>query len=97
MTTLTIRRPNRALRVMEPFYRPMDIFDDIERFAGNVQETWPQVIYADHMHPRLDMYEQGDELVMTVELPGIKREDIDVSLEGDKLDIKAVKEQEKLP
>jgi HSP20 family protein len=44
----------------------------------------------------MDMYEHKDELVMRVELPGVKKEDIDVSLEGDELTIGVEKKREEV-
>jgi HSP20 family protein len=44
--------------------------------------------------PHTDIYEEKDELVMKTELPGIDKKDVDVSLEGDRLTIKAEKKEE---
>ena len=70
--------------------------DEIERFASDIWESWTPVVYGTHTHPRLDMYEEKDELVIRTELPGIKKEDIDVSLENGLLTIKAEKKQEEV-
>lgn len=69
--------------------------------------TWSQSFSVDspvsyyHTHtsqyPYIDMWEEKNELVMKVELPGVKKEDIDVSLQGDCLTIKAERKQEELP
>jgi len=45
----------------------------------------------------MDMYETKDGLVLKAELPGFRKEDVDISLEGDCLTIKAVSKQEELP
>ncbi|MBI2287602.1 MAG: Hsp20/alpha crystallin family protein [Chloroflexi bacterium] len=93
MTAITVRRNlNRPLTVMEPFY-PTSFLEDLERWVGDTWETYTPV---DHIHPRLDMYEGKDEMVVKAELPGITKEDIDISLEGDSLNIKAEKKQESL-
>ena len=95
MTAITIRRsPSEALTTVEPVYSPMSLFEEMERFAGDVWGSWTPVVYHDHMHPRLDVFEQKDNLVMRTELPGIKKEDIDISLENDYLTVKAEKEEE---
>ncbi|MDP2730958.1 MAG: Hsp20/alpha crystallin family protein [Dehalococcoidales bacterium] len=97
MTAITVRRsPSQALTVREPFYRPMSLLDEIERYAGDIWETWPPVVYRTHMHPRLNMFEEKDELVMRAELPGIHKEGIEISLESDCLTIKAEKKQEEV-
>ena len=41
------------------------------------------------------MYEEGNELVVKAELPGINRKNIDISVEDDVLTIKAEKKEEK--
>jgi HSP20 family protein len=45
--------------------------------------------------PKLDMYEENNELVVKAELPGIRKKDLNISLEGDVLTIKAEKKEEK--
>lgn len=45
--------------------------------------------------PSIDVVRDGEELVVTAELPGIKAEDIDVSLDGGVLTIKGEKFEEK--
>ena len=44
--------------------------------------------------PHTDIYEEKNQLVMKTELPGIDRKDLDISLEGDRLTIKAEKKEE---
>ncbi len=95
--TAIIRRPTRAIRLMEPFYRPLDTFGEVELLARNFWDSWqPLSSRANGFSPRMDMYEHKDELVMRVELPGVKKEDIDVSLEGDELTIGVEKKREEV-
>ena len=44
--------------------------------------------------PETDVYEDRGQLVMKTELPGVKKEDVDVTIEGDRLTIKAEKKEE---
>lgn len=44
--------------------------------------------------PRIDVHDAGGNLEITAELPGVKREDVDVRLEGDMLTIRGEKRQE---
>jgi HSP20 family protein len=44
--------------------------------------------------PETDVYEERGQLVMKTELPGVKKEDVDVTIEGDRLTIKAEKKEE---
>ena len=97
MSAITVRRsPSRALTLVEPVYSPFSLLDEIERLASDTWESWTPVVYTDHMHPRLDMYEEKDELVMRSELPGIKKEDINISVENGCLSIEAEKKQEEV-
>lgn len=45
--------------------------------------------------PALDLYENKDSLIVTAEVPGLKREDIDISLHEDTLTIAGERTQEK--
>ncbi len=90
MTVIMRTSPSRALTVLEQ----VSLLDEIERFA---QEVWEgPIFYQSGLMPRLEMYEEKDELVIKAELPGIKKEDIDISLEGDCLTIKGEKKQEEM-
>ena len=45
--------------------------------------------------PDVDVFERSGKLVVRTDLPGMRREDIDVSVEGDLLTIKGHREEEK--
>jgi HSP20 family protein len=45
--------------------------------------------------PAVDLYENKDNLVVTAELPGLKKEDIDISLHEDSLTIAGERKEEK--
>ena len=92
MVAILRRSPSRSLRVIE---RPWSYLDEMERIASGFWESWRPT--SSVMSPRTDIYEGKDGLVIKVELPGISRKDIDISLEGDLLNIKAVKKEEDLP
>lgn len=99
MTAITVRRsPSQALTVVEPFFSHthMGLLDEVENLARSMWESWTPVVYRTDLSGRLDMYEEKDELVMRVEFPGIRKDDIDISLEGDTLNIKAEKKQEEI-
>jgi len=89
MTAIIRRSPGRALT----FYRPAGLLDEVERLAKGMWDTWP-VAFPTGFMARLDMYEKDDQLVVKAELPGIKKTDMDISLEDDVLTIKAEKKQE---
>jgi HSP20 family protein len=86
MVDLIKRSPERAL-TLRPLFYPLSLLDEVEEMARAAFDTG--------ISPRLDMYEEGDELVIKAELPGITKKDLDISLEGDVLTIKAEKKAEK--
>ena len=63
------------------FDNPLADFNGSEAF-----NTWA---------PALDLYENKDNLVVTAELPGMKKEDIDISLHEDNLTIAGERKEEK--
>ncbi len=93
------RNPSRSLTLMEPYYRPWSYLDELERFVDSAWESWrPDVMHSHRfdVFPRIDMYELEDELHVRAELPGLKKSEIDISLEGDHLVIKGEKKQEEV-
>lgn len=94
MVAIIRRNPSRDLTMVEPF--AISLVDEVDRMARSIWENWQPVVYTTDLSPRIDMFEEKDELVMRTELPGIKKEDIDIQLEGDRLVIKAEKKEETL-
>ena len=96
-------RGERGLRRWEPF----DLFEDMQRemarfwnqlspFAGWSPFRAPRVEWqtAPAWAPRVDVFEKGDDLVVKAELPGVKKEDIDVELEQDSLILRGERHEE---
>ena len=54
---------------------------------------WPEELAAVKAPP-VDVYEEGDALVVKAELPGMKKEEIEVTLTGDLLTISGKKQKE---
>jgi HSP20 family protein len=46
--------------------------------------------------PQVDMYEEGDKIVVKAELPGVSKEDVEVALEADDLVIKGERKSEQV-
>lgn len=87
-------RPKRT-ETMLPFTFPRvgTLFEDMDKFF----EEWPVVSYGERMlwHPTLDIFEEKEELVVKVELPGIKPEEVDITVEDGYLTISGEKKVEK--
>jgi HSP20 family protein len=76
-----------------PFYRPLTTFDVMEELSREIWDSWRPVDLNDRILPKTDMYEEKGQLVMKTELPGISKEDLEVSLEGNTLMIKGEKKE----
>lgn len=85
------RRPRRALaRPFEPY------FDRIARgFTPRALRLWPRLWASEEWLPEVDVFERNGKIVVRADLPGMKREDIQVTVEGDLLTIKGHREEEK--
>ncbi|MDP2857775.1 MAG: Hsp20/alpha crystallin family protein, partial [Bacillota bacterium] len=60
----------------------------VERF-GNVKETAAGVVVQEIREPYTDVLDEGDELVVIAELPGIETESVSLEIHGDVFSLKA--------
>lgn len=67
------------------------LFDNFFRTGLPVEETMATSYFA----PAVDIAEQENEYVVKVELPGVAKEDVKISVESNTLTIKGEKKQEK--
>ena len=86
MVALIRRTPSRVL-TLEPFFRPFSLLEEVEAMARAAFDT--------SLTMKMDMFEDKNELVIKAELPGIRKKDLDISLDGDVLKINAEKKEEK--
>ncbi len=86
MVALIRRSPSRAL-TLQPFFHPFSLLDEVEEMA--------RAAFNNSLTPKLDMFEDKNELVIKAEMPGVKKKDLDISLDGDVLTLKAEKKEEK--
>jgi HSP20 family protein len=94
MRLMRLNRPEAS--VWSPFDQLSTLRNEINRLfdypladfgsASEVFNTWA---------PALDLYEDKDNLVVTAELPGLKKEEIDISLHDDNLTIAGERKEEK--
>lgn len=89
-----ILRKNGGERAMVPFYRPWGLIDEMDVLTRKIWDSWQPFKLEQGLVPHTDIYEEKDQLVMKTELPGIDRKDLDISLEGDRLTVKAEKKEE---
>jgi HSP20 family protein len=69
------------------FGRLTNLQDELDRLFGSQSEIWA---------PALDLHEDKDNFIVRAELPGLKREDIAVSLHEDALVISGERKVEKV-
>ena len=89
-----VLRMNGGERALVPFYRPFDLFSEMDELTREMWDAWRPFTTEQNLVPHTDMYEENDQLVMKTELPGIDQKDLDITLEGDRLNIKAEKREE---
>lgn len=81
-----IRRSPNGVYAIRPFFRTINLLDEVEDMARRAWDT--------SLTPRVDMYEEDNQVIVKAELPDIAKKDIDISLEDDVLTIKAEKKEE---
>ena len=64
-------------------------------FTPRAFRLWPRLWTEGEWIPDIDVFERNGKIVIRADLPGMKREDIKVSVEGDMLAIKGRREEEK--
>ena len=78
-------------------WRPLTALDEMERqmdeiFGTRALRRFPAM--DKEWVPAIEMYDKGDKYVIKAELPGMKDEDVEVSLSNDVLTIKGEKKSE---
>ena len=93
------RRESRELAKTEPVSR-LPISRDMDRWFedffrrpfASMPRVWTE---TDEFSPAIDVYEEGSDVVVKAELPGMKKEDIEISLTEDILTLSGEKKTEK--
>jgi HSP20 family protein len=90
--TLPVRRAPSPLSRWAPLHEFEDLYEQMGRLVqstfGDTGETWM---------PAADVSETDEAYVLEIELPGVKREDIDVDVTGNEVVVSGeIKEREKV-
>lgn len=91
-------------RAMRPFTHSMEEFFG-NNFPGRWMEGfleptawrrpfWNEIEESFDVMPKVDIIDKGDTLFVRAEMPGIKKEDLDITIAGDRLMIEAKREIE---
>jgi HSP20 family protein len=93
--------PTKAL---SPFQEMGKRFEEMEKRFGDFSRRpfsllpswWPRLRLPEieEVPPSMDIFTEGDDVVVKAELPGMKKEDIDVSLTKDTISISGEKKKE---
>ena len=70
---------NPAARQVAPFSHPFDSFFGPTFFPQSFQQGFQQL---ERINPKMDLVEEGDKVKISLELPALKKEDVNVSLDG---------------
>jgi HSP20 family protein len=76
---------------------PTETLTPIPTFIDQLWDDWTGDYEESRNMMPIDMYQVKDDLVIRAELPGFRKEEVDVSVEGDELTIKGERKQEELP
>ena len=91
---------NEGKEIMKPYViQPMSSFFDLaswfDSFPG--RSLTPSFVspnlMTDMVIPAVDIYEEGNDYVLKAELPGLKKEDIDITVNGSTITISGEKSQ----
>ena len=89
MTMPTRWNSTHPLARMEPFFDFDDLFRGIGLRTGIARE------YERTMDMRLDVNEEDGQFIVNVDMPGVKKDDIDISVEGNQITVRADVKREK--
>src|SRR5713101_6202066 len=80
----------------EPFRDLRALQDEVNRlFTGNMARFDDEGIARGSWSPSVDIYENKDHIVLEAELPGMKREDFDLSVENNVITLRGERHFEK--
>jgi HSP20 family protein len=101
-TRIAIRRRDGALRRLDPFEVLSALQDEMDRYwrdpfrlASLAFPFGRLTRSAADFTPRIDAYEQDHTIVVTAELPGLKKDDVQVELDDDGLVIRGQSQAER--
>jgi len=87
--------PSRAVSPLEEMERWLD--ESFRRPFSLFHPLWrPRLRFPEmeEFSPSVDIFEEGDDVVVKAEAPGMKKEDLDVKIEGDTITVTGEKKSE---
>jgi HSP20 family protein len=97
MSLLPTRREERAVERWDPFSELDDVRRQMDRVFDEFMNRGPLAPRGDAWSPRVDIEETEDAWIVEADVPGAKRDDITVELQGDELAVHGeIKERERV-
>lgn len=80
----------------DPFHSLESLGNEMNRFFNSLSRRMGggRGLFEREWGPDIDVYDSKDEILVKVDLPGMKKDEIDVSIQGDTLTIKGEKKKE---
>ena len=73
--------------------RPLTVLDVWEGLSRNIWDSWRPFSFQDSLVAGPEIFEEKGNLVVKTKLPGVDKQNLDITLEGDTLTIKAEKKE----
>ena len=80
--TLSMQRPTAQVHTWHPFREFENLYQEMDRLAQSVFGGLPE---AGAWLPAADIVETDSSYVIEIELPGVRREDVDIEMNGNEL------------
>ena len=94
LTDKEVTKMAKHLSTWDPFREMVSLRDELDRLFDSVFGRFPRERGEIYWAPPLDIEEIEEAVVVRVELPGMNKEDIKISLSGDTLTISGERKQE---
>lgn len=75
----------------------VDLFDEMERMFDDFQKTWERQTPERSFNPAVDVSESAEHFLMTMDLPGFKKDDIKIEMNDNVLTISGERRRETSP
>jgi HSP20 family protein len=82
-------------------FRYFDVTDEMDRMRREMDRMFRSVSGAGLStpggYPAMNMWLDGDNVILTAELPGVARDEVDISIEGNTLTLSGERKPQELP
>lgn len=88
--------PYRPLSWLTPFERMEEMFEDVIRrpFGRPFWPSMPRMLEELEPMPSIDIFEEGDNIVVKSDMPGMTKDDIEINLTDDMITLSGEKKKE---